>query len=130
MKIDCWVNLTAPVDNVTVRVRVFYKFTTYQPFTGVFVEDICAWLDGSKRSFALNWIMPLVVKYSNLNHPCPYSGYGYFKVDNLSINAFSFPQLVPAGRYRIDVSAWENDKYNIGNVSVFGAISDYRVVIV
>lgn len=130
IKIDAWVNTSAPLSNIIVKARAFHKYNTYQPFGGEVSENVCGWLNGSFRSFVTEWIMPKMLRYTNLNHPCPYTGSIYFKADNVSVDEYAFPLLVPAGRYRLDLYVWDGDRDHLGNISVFAAVSDHRIVIV
>lgn len=78
----------------------------------------------------MDWILPKMMKYTNLNHTCPYNGYVFLKVDNISLNDFAFPQLIPAGRYRTHISVQESDDKILFNASLYFSVSDHRLVVV
>lgn len=70
----------------------------------------------------------MIAKYSNTYHPCPFSGLIYAKADNVSVQHFILPQIVPAGRYRIDFNITEGQHgTTMIATSVYGSISDHRV---
>lgn len=97
---------------------------------GVTSGSLCDWLDGKYPSFVLGWIVPKLFKYTNLNRTCPYDGYIYFKVSNISVDEFSFPQALPAGRYRVNVNFKENEQQNLFNLTGWFSVSDHRIEIV
>lgn len=125
LKIDMWLNVTEPVSVVKTRGTFYYKYNTYQRVGGEVRLDICDWLNG-KPYYILDWFVSKLLKYTNLNHKCPYDGLVYFRVSNISIDKFTPTKLVPAGRYRIDTSLLETDDRILFNVSSYFSISDYR----
>lgn len=76
----------------------------------------------------VNW--KSVEIYSDLNHPCPYEGHIYIKIDNISVSTFLTEQFLPAGRYRMDVDLTDGSKHNLlAKANIFFSIhvSDHRI---
>lgn len=126
-----WANITRPVSDGWVHIVGYYKFNsiTYQRFgTDLWIEP-CAWLKGkSAFSFVFDWTIGRVLKYTNINHPCPYEGHVYVKFNNLSTSNFPFEPLIPAGRYRIDGNVTdETRKIVVATGSIYLSVSDHRV---
>lgn len=75
-----------------------------------------------------DWTLGRVQNYSNMNHPCPYEGHVYLKIDNISVHHFPVEPLIPAGRYRVDAEAsFGKGKKVYATASVFLSVSDVRV---
>lgn len=131
LKIDVRVNASEPVEDIWVRGRIYYKYNTYQRFGGEIWTNVCDWLAGKARYFVMDWIVREMLKYTNLNHTCPYEDHVYFKVNNISVATFAFPQIVPSGRYRVDMIMTESDQKKIlMNASIYFSVSDHRIEIV
>lgn len=100
---------------------------TYQRFVIDLWENPCDWLRG-KRAFILDWTVGKALKYSNINHPCPYRDQIYVKADNISMVDFPVEQLFPAGRYRVDINITDGTKKKLLVKSQFFlSVSDHRV---
>lgn len=94
---------------------------------------MCEWLAGKRTMFLLNFYGPILQKYSSLNHTCPYSGQFFFKFDNISMETFAFPQILPAGRYYLDIYLTESDQSKskiLYNVKLYASVSDHRIEVV
>ncbi len=51
----------------------------------------------------MEWSLSKLLNYSNFNETCPWTGYTFAKVDNISMDAFSFEHsLLPSGQFRAD----------------------------
>lgn len=124
LKIDVWGNVTEPINSIKTRSTIYYKHNTYQRFGGDINISICDLLTEEKRSPLLDFVFVKLTKYSNLN---PYNGYAYYKADNVSIDEFAYPYMMPAGRYRIDVSVFEDIERVLFNTSIYFSISDHRI---
>lgn len=121
-------NLTRPLHGILAHITVYYKYKTYQRWAVDVWEDICGHLSGTKSSYLMLFTVNKVLNYTNINHPCPYEGNVYIKVNNISIDAFPFEPLVPSGRYRVDVDLTEGKKDNvIVMVSLYVEVSDHRI---
>lgn len=49
-------------------------------------------------------MFPKFSEYVNVNHACPFEpGIYYLKIKNVSLDVIDVPQIVPAGRYRLEV---------------------------
>lgn len=111
---------------------VFYhKFSyTYQKYAIDLWENMCDWLAKKTKSYSLDWTIGRVrrQRYTNINHPWPYEGVVYVKIDNISIQQFPIEPLLPSGRYRMDIDITEaNRKTTIFVSQVFFSISDHRI---
>lgn len=128
-RMNIWANLSEPIHDAWFHFEFYYRYnpTTYQKFPVDLWENICDWFEG-KRAHILDWTVGKVLKYSNLNHPCPYIGHVYIRTDNLTTNDFPIEQLFPSGKYRIDVHFTDGNKSNVLVKSqYFFSISDYRI---
>lgn len=135
MKVDMRVNLSKPVKDIWVHVEPYYKYQTYVRIAGYIWENPCDWMSGKTKSIFLDWTLGLALKlpniHTNINHTCPFSGYNYFKFDNISVQQFAFPQLVPSGRYRLNVNLTESDRSKVlGGCVLYVSVSDHRVEVV
>src|SRR5262249_2128104 len=101
IKIDMWANVTKQIERIWAIALMYYKYNTYQRIAVNLWEDICGWFSGKTKSYIMDWTFGRVLNYTNLNHHCPYNGHVYLKVDNVSIDRFPFPPIIPSGRYRI-----------------------------
>lgn len=125
-------NCTVPISSIWVHTVVYYKYNTYQKYAIDLWEDFCGFLNKTANSYFVKFLFGNMMNYTNLNHPCPYFGQFYVKVDNFSVDKFLIEQLVPAGRYRLDVNftkiPYNNEPSNVyGIFQAFGAISDHRI---
>lgn len=124
-----WVNLTVPVEGVWVRTKAYYKYTSWHKMAD-FWTNICGWLSGKDKAFNLDWLKPLLV-YSNFNQSCPWSGNMTFIANNISAQPFAFPQIVPSGRYRIELDLTENVQGpSAFDMIIYGSVSDHRIEVV
>lgn len=124
-----YVNFSQPIHDCWVHFVSYYRYnpTSYQKFPVNLWENPCDWLKG-KKSWLLDWSVKRVLKYTNINHPCPYDGHVYFKADNISTNIFNIEQLIPAGRYRIDAFLTDGSKTNVlAKGQLYFSVSDVRV---
>lgn len=105
LKIEFRFNLTKPLNDFWVHSTFYFKFNgiTFQKFPIDLTENICDWLSGKGKSYIMDWSVSKVIKYSNVNHICPWLNPVLMKVDNISMHVFSFEQsFLPAGNYRVD----------------------------
>lgn len=107
----------------------YRKYNYYQKYGGQHWEDVCGWLAGKEKAFILDWTLKKVMNYTNINHPCPLEGYIYLKYKNISVDHFPFEQLMPSGRYRLDVNLTESKKENnfIAMLRLYMSVSDLRI---
>ena len=61
----------------------------------------------------MDWTFKKALNYSNINHPCPLEGNVFLNANNISLEEFTFPHLVPSGRYRFDVNLTEANRKNV-----------------
>lgn len=128
LRIDFQINLTEPVHDIWVHTVFYHKYNTYQKFPIDLWENVCDWLAGKSKSYVLDWTIGRVRRFANLNHPCPYEGLVYLKINNVSIDKFPIEPLLPSGRYRMDVNFTEgNRKKTYVESKFFFSISDHRI---
>lgn len=125
-----WVNYTETISDAWVHMVFYYRYnpTKYDKWVIDIWENLCDWVDGTYKSHILSWVVGPLLKYTNLNHPCPYDEPIYLKVDNISTDNFPIEQLFPAGRYRLDANITEGNKKNVLiKGQLFFSISDHRL---
>lgn len=131
MKMHVQVILKEPLYDAWLHTVVNYKYTTYRKYAIELWENMCSWISGRSRSFVLDWSIGKVLKYTNLNHSCPYIGHVYCKIDNISTNHFPIEYLLPSGRYRVDLNVTEGDRKTVLVMAqLFLSISDHRTIVV
>ncbi|XP_055301633.1 uncharacterized protein LOC129568098 [Sitodiplosis mosellana] len=129
MKIYIRFNFTEPMNTIWIHGIFYYKYISYQKFPIDLWEDYCAWVRGEKPTYFLKWTAENVRNYSNMNHPCPYSGTAWIDVKRMPLNRLIvLDQLMPSGRYRVDLNLTRGykDQALIMTRFYFG-ISDTRV---
>lgn len=130
IKVLVWANLTEPLTAAHVHILAYYRYNTWFKIADFWI-DLCGWISGKEKAYVLDYLKPLIFKYTNLNHSCPYSGYLFGKVDNISLQLFTFPQIVPSGRYRIEVNVTEGDRNKpFASATIQSSISDHRIEVV
>lgn len=133
LKAEISFNFSEPVDNMYLHIEPYFKFARYTRIAGHIWEDFCGWITGKKPSFFLNYYGPISLKYTSASHMCPYSGYYSFKFDNISMESFAFPQILPAGRYYLDMYLTESEQSKsktLLNMKLYNTVSDHRIEIV
>lgn len=131
LKIDAWMNISKSIDNVWIHAVPYYRYNTYHRIANELWEKPCDWLAGTTKSYIMDWTVGRMLKYTNLNHTCPYVGRMYFKVANISMSNFPIPPIMPSGRYRVDVELTESDRKNVlASAQFYSSISDHRIEIV
>lgn len=120
--------LRNPIDNVHLHVVLFYKYNTFQKFLIDRWEDICGYFSGKVPSPVLDIIFSNTIQFSNINHTCPFNGSMTFSAPRYKMDNFIIEPLLPAGKFRADVSFTEGAKRNVvSHIKVFFAISDLRI---
>lgn len=129
LKIDIQMNFTKPIHKAYVHTQVYFRYVHYVLFPISLWDDMCGWFIGKRRSFAMDWTLGKMLKYSNMNHSCPYFGNVFVKVDNISMDTFIFEQFIPSGRYRIDFNLTDDyrSRTPIFMGKLFVSVSDYRI---
>lgn len=103
MKMFIRANFSEPVHSIWIHGVFNYKYNTfsYQKFPIDLWEDLCAWLNGGKPTYFLKWTAVNVRNFSNMNHPCPYSGTAWVDIKRIPLNRLIMLEpLLPSGRYR------------------------------
>lgn len=93
-------NFTQPVEKALMHIVLHHKYNTYQVFAINLWEDVCSWMSRIKKSYYLDWtlnrifnIHNLSINNTNINHLCPYEGYVYVQINNISVDQFPFEQV-------------------------------------
>lgn len=119
------------INTTFIHVSVYYQFSNneYRPFLINKWEDLCGYFRGEMGNFLIAFIYPVIRDYTNIGHTCPIKADSYyFKIKNESINMFNYDQLVPAGRYRIDIDAHEGfEGKQFLKIKIYGSVSDHRI---
>lgn len=86
-----------------------YRFNSvYRKFLIDLDMDFCGYMaETQKFDILLRTIMPVVERYSNINHPCPYSGNVTVRKMRITNKIFD-RAILPSGQYRIDVSIYDS----------------------
>lgn len=132
LRFDLAANITKPMTGAYMHLVAYYKYNTYRRIAVNHWEDGCGWLNGTAKSFFLDWTLKRVQNYigadTNINHPCPYEGYTYLKINNISVDHFPLEPLMPSGRYRLDINITESDKKtSIFSAKLYMSVSDHRI---
>ncbi|KAG4071264.1 hypothetical protein HA402_003968 [Bradysia odoriphaga] len=129
LKIDSELIFSRPIRNIWLHAVCYYKFNgiVYNKFPIDLWENVCDYADGKrKNTFFLDWWVARVIRFSNFNHPCPYSNISV-KTNNVSLDEiFSFDKSIfPSGRYRVDLSITEDDRIPFLKMAIFGSNSEH-----
>lgn len=131
MSVDVWANITQPLNGAWVHAVGYYKYNTYQKIATEYWDDLCGWISGKSNSFLLDLYKSVILKHTNLNHSCPYTGLVYLLAQNISVKELTLPPIVPAGRYRVDFNFTEGDrKTPLVEGALYVSISDHRIEVV
>lgn len=109
-----------------VHIVSYYKDKTYKRFALDMWGNVCEWLDGKTKSFALEWLIGTVRQYANINHSCPFEGLITMTMKNMSVNKFLLEPLIPVGRYRLDISVAEKRKDLIFSQQLYFNITEQK----
>lgn len=129
VKIHVNMTLKKSVKDVWIHGIFYFKYNRFQKFPIDLNENLCGWLAGTSKSYLLDWTTRVLIKYSNLNHTCPYSGTIHVKADNISIKQLLlFETFLPSGRFRMDINLTEGfGKSAFFTSRTFFSISDHRI---
>lgn len=127
-------NLSMPLKDIWMHAVVYYRFNglTYSKFPVDLWEDACGWFAGTAKSYILDGTIGRLRNYkiidTNINHACPYLGHVYAKADNISTSRFKTQQILPSGKFCLDVNLTNGYRKNVlATAQLFGSISDHRV---
>lgn len=135
LKMDFSVQLKKRVDTFWIRSVFYFKFNgiTFQRFPIDLTEDICGWINGTARSFVMEVAYSKLLKYSNINHTCPYdAGPIWIKVDSIPEDIFTFElSFMPSGKYRVDLDYMESpSSAPFMKAALYFSVSDHRIEII
>lgn len=128
-KVNINITLKNPINDVWIHAVSYYKYNRFQKFPIDLWENLCLWLDGKSKSYILDWTTRPLLKYSNLNHSCPYTGTVHVKADNISLGKLiAVEPYLPSGRFRMDINLTEGyGKSAFFTSKFFFSISDNRI---
>lgn len=128
-RVNFYTNATKPLDNIWFHFVFYYRFnpTTFSKFPIDVWENVCDWIGGKAKAAILNFGLGNILKYTSLNHSCPYQEV-YANADNLTSDSFIVDQLFPAGKYRAEANVTDGYKKNLlANIKLIFSISDHRI---
>lgn len=98
-------SLTSATADETIHFQMYYRYRTgWRIFLINFKGNFCDYVTkGNPKATALNLLIPVVRKYSNVNLTCPYVG--QFSINKMPANAevFNYP-FVPVGKYYLNTT--------------------------
>ncbi|XP_055377867.1 uncharacterized protein LOC129609773 [Condylostylus longicornis] len=132
--IVAWGIIKKPINKVFMHVQIFKRFNGWQPYLINESFEGCELLDGKKSSNSFhNYIYkiskPLLDKYTNINHPCPYNGtvelyeVDYNKVDVPAAKGTVFP----SGYYKVIAKVHEANNSIIGTGVLQGIVKEIKI---
>lgn len=132
MRVHLENSFKTPVTSAWAHIVVYYRYKTYQKYAIDLWEDLCGFLDKKAQSYFMAWAVSRVMNYTNLSHPCPYTENIYVKFNNVSIDAIQIEQLMPSGRYRLDINLTKKahtfePKNVYGSYILYGSVEDNRL---
>lgn len=128
-KADIYANFTEPINDLHIHVVLYYKYKYYQKYAIDLWEDLCGWMNKTKRSILLDYTFGLktMMPHLNLNQSCPIS-YFRFMGERLERDTLDFQPPLPSGRYRIDINVTGKSRDdNSFWVQFWFSISDHRI---
>lgn len=128
LKIHIWTNISQPIHDAWIHTVFNYRYKTYQKYAIDLWENACSWIKGLGKSYILDWTVKKLLKNTNYNHPCPYVGHTYIKINNISMSQFPLEPLMPSGQYRLDFNVTEGNRSHVLFIAkIFFSISDNRI---
>lgn len=134
--IDVSYKLKKKLNAILIHAVVYYRYNgiEYKKFPIDLWEDLCGWFKfhgnttQKMKFYFLEWVLGTFANYTNVNHTCPYEGELFYRAARFPLSSIEIPQLLPAGRYRIDVIVLEGDRKSIIHFTkIFFSISDHRI---
>uniref|UniRef100_A0A1I8PMX1 Uncharacterized protein n=2 Tax=Stomoxys calcitrans TaxID=35570 RepID=A0A1I8PMX1_STOCA len=92
------------METASIRLQLFRKVgKIYKPFIYDNLVDVCTFLGGFGQQRQTFWglIYPMVTKFSNINHTCPYEPHDIVVKDLIANNDLTNMVPLPKGRYRV-----------------------------
>lgn len=119
-----------PLNVVNFHIVFNYRYFVYKKFPIDLWEELCGWLNKTRMSWFLDLSLANSMDYieHDGNKKCPIFGNYSIKMKNVSWETFPMPQMIPSGRYRLDVNVTEANRKNVIVQSmVYFSVSDNRV---
>ncbi|XP_055383364.1 uncharacterized protein LOC129613371 [Condylostylus longicornis] len=123
--------LAKPVNKLFVNYQLYKRYNGWQPFLMNYTFEFCNFLKDGKglASHFYNYLykpaLPLLSKYTNINHPCPYNGtIELYEVDlNLAFKENVENLLVPSGYYKAKIEFQNSRNLPISTI-IFQLLGD------
>ncbi|KAH8381488.1 hypothetical protein KR093_006395, partial [Drosophila rubida] len=93
--------LLHPLNDVILEAQIFKRANGYKPFLYKARIDCCQFFRKAYHPIVIG-IYKTFRNYSNMNHPCPYSGIIYTKGANLEYGML--PHALPTGQYLLNLT--------------------------
>lgn len=128
-----YANFTRPIKSLHVHAVLYRKFTAnvYRKFTIDGWENICGWLGGTAKSYLMDFTVGRFWNSSSTTtnvKKCPLVDHIYFRADNISLETYGLDFLFPSGRFRLDVTYYENKGGQwIALTKGFFSVSEHRI---
>lgn len=120
--------VTKEIRNVIGHVQLYYKFRSgYKMFLVDIKTDMCAYVSGKVQSKLMDYIMPVVNKYSFRKLVCPYSG--WIRVKDMPVNGSIFDYVfLPVGNYLLNLTLLTTGDEYMWNAKFFFIIPDGKTI--
>lgn len=91
--------LREPCNELRMHTVIYYQYDVQNRVLLDRRDDICGYFSGAVKSPLIDAVIDNFVKYSNLNHTCPYQGELSFKADRIHTDDLILKVLLPAGKF-------------------------------
>ncbi|XP_055915763.1 uncharacterized protein LOC129948775 [Eupeodes corollae] len=113
------------VSNLLINAQLFKKSEiNYRPFLVNVTENYCDYFSKNKGGAYMRLVAPIYMPYTNMNHTCPFYGYGFLK--DLPISRDKLPKFWPPGSYRLDLLAYEKNYGKLLTIQLYFDIKEIR----
>ncbi|XP_035782099.1 uncharacterized protein LOC118461179 [Anopheles albimanus] len=115
------IHIPETLNEVSLHMKTFYKYKTYQYFPVEALIDVCAFLrNPTNNVLARHIYMVFKIVLPMYTHQCPHGNLTY--AAGFWLEERFLPKSVPAGDYRMDVWFRAKDNVTLLAAQVFGAI--------
>lgn len=125
------IKLRKTVHIAEVHFDVKYRYARYANFPVARWDNLCDFLSGKGNPIIMKTVVTTFLPFFSLNHSCPFKANEVivFAVDRYHVDSYEFNYFIPAGDYRINITATEGLKRNmVVTVELFFSISDHRLL--
>ncbi|EGK96821.1 AGAP013484-PA [Anopheles gambiae str. PEST] len=123
------VSVVAPetLNWIWVKVKLFYKFSSYQPFLIDMEQEACEYVKNRPIIPLTDYVYEIMQKTApELAHPCPHGNTTYNIVWWLEERYT--PKSIPAGDYRLDIQFFAHDKVTLFAVETYFTVRRAGVI--